>query len=98
MLKTRPRCRCYVIYCVGSYAEYVSTNTANCKIETLMQKMNNALIQQMQLLSVMLILVLVMEQFISMLLAALGVRLTLLIALKFALIETVSKAIQRMLE
>ena len=63
-----------------------------------MQKMNNALIQQMQLLSVMLILVLVMEQFISMLLAALGVRLTLLIALKFALIETVSKAIQRMLE
>ena len=60
--------------------------------------MNNALIQQMQLPSVTPILVLAMEQFISMLLAALAMRLTLLIALKFALIETVFKAIQRMLE
>ena len=45
-----------------------------------------------------LILVLVMEQFTSILLVALVERLTLLIVLKLALVDTVCKAIQRMLE
>ena len=56
------------------------------------------LFQQMQLLLVMPISVLAVAQFICMLLVALAVRLTLLIALKFALVCTVCKATLRMLE
>ena len=52
----------------------------------------------MQLLSVILTLVLVLEQFTSILLAALAVRLTLLTALKHTLVDTVFKTTQRMQE
>ena len=51
------------------------------------------LFYQIQLPSVVLILVLVLEQFICMLLVALAVRITLLIALKLALVDTVCMAI-----
>ena len=54
--------------------------------------------QQMQLPSVMPILVLGLAQYTSMLLAALAERLTLLTALKLVLVSTACVATQRMLE
>ena len=56
------------------------------------------LFQQMQLPSVTPILVLAVALFIFMLLAALAERLTLLTAMKSALVCTVCKATQTMLE
>ena len=70
---------------------------ANQKMRMLSHE-NIHLYQQMQLPSVMPILVLVLEQSTSMLLAALEGRLTSLTAPKFAQIFTVCRATQKMLE
>ena len=61
-------------------------------------KYNVHLFQQMQLPFIILILVLALEQFTWILLAALEGRLTLLTALKHTLVDTVFKTTQRMQE